>query len=191
MSPLSEDDRRALLRLARQAIVEAVVHNRMPPSAAFTGVLALPGGVFVTLHQRGQLRGCIGVIEPSEPLAEAVVRCALSAALQDPRFSGVTPEEIPGLEIEVSVLSPLFRIRPEKLEVGRHGLVVSKGPQRGVLLPQVATEHGWGRETFLAETCRKAGLAPDAWRDPGTDLRAFTTEIVSENIQLAKASRRV
>lgn len=191
MLPLSEDDRRVLLHLARQAIVEAVVHNRLPPSVAFSGVLAMPAGVFVTLHRRGQLRGCIGMIEPSEPLAEAVVRCALSAALQDPRFSGLTPEEIPGLEIEVSVLSPLFRIRPEEVEVGRHGLVASKGPQRGVLLPQVATEHGWGRETFLAETCRKAGLAPDAWRDPGTELRAFTTEIVSENPPPANVSRRV
>lgn len=118
--------------------------------------------MFVTLHVQGELRGCIGTTEGDEPLGDATVRCAASAALRDPRFPAMRSEELGELNIEISVLSPLAPIRPEEIEVGRHGLVVSDENHRGLLLPQVAPEHGLNREQFLAETCRKARLPQDA-----------------------------
>lgn len=180
MSPLSEDDRRALLRLARQAIVAAVANHRVPDESSASPALARPAGAFVTLHHHGRLRGCIGHVEANEPLAGTVVRCAVSAALQDPRFDPLRPGEIPGLEIEISILTPPEIVRPEEIEIGRHGLFISRGWQRGLLLPQVAVEHQFSREHFLEETCRKAGLALDAWKDPATEIRAFTCEVFSE-----------
>ena len=180
MSPLPSTERRELLTLARRAI-EAAVHRRPPPELSFASPpLAAPCGAFVSLHQRGRLRGCIGHIDASQPLAVTVARCAVAAALEDPRFSPVTPDEVPGLEIEISVLSPVVPIRPEEVEVGKHGLLVSCGWQRGLLLPQVATQFHWTRERFLQETCNKAGLLADAWKDPSTKIEAFTAEVFSE-----------
>ncbi len=180
MSPLSEEDRRTLLALARQAIVEAVVHGQVPEEPLPGGVLARPAGAFVTLHLRGGLRGCIGRIEATEPLADTVVRCAVSAALHDPRFDPIRRDELEGLEIEISILTPPVSIRPGEIEIGRHGLVVSRGPFRGLLLPQVAVEHALTAERFLEETCRKAGLASGAWRDAETQIHAFTCEVFAE-----------
>jgi AmmeMemoRadiSam system protein A len=128
-----------------------------------------------------RLRGCIGVIEGREPLGESIARCAASAALEDPRFSPVQPEEIQDLDIEVSLLSPLERIQPENIEIGKHGLLVEQGFHRGLLLPQVAVEHHLGHERFLQETCHKAGLTADAWKSPGTRMYAFTCEIFAES----------
>jgi len=180
MSPLANAERRELLALARRAI-EAAVQRRLPAEPPFTSVaLAQPSGAFVSLHQRGRLRGCIGQIEASQPLADTVIRCAAAAALEDPRFSPVAPDEVPTLEIEISVLSPLVPIRPEEIEVGKHGLLVSRGWLRGLLLPQVATEFHWTRERFLQETCHKAGLDADAWQDPAAKVEAFTAEVFSE-----------
>lgn len=139
-----------------------------------------PGGAFVTLHRGSRLRGCIGQLPAREPLVEVVAHCARSAALEDPRFSPVRPEEIADIEIEISVLSPLEDITPEKIEAGTHGLVVSRGWQRGVLLPQVATQFGWTAEKFLEETCAKAGLDRTAWRDSETRVQAFTAEVFGE-----------
>lgn len=180
MSPLCSDDRRALLELARRAIAEAVSHGRLLNLPAPAGALAEPSGAFVTLHHRDRLRGCIGQLSRSAPLANAVVHCAIGAALEDPRFRPVCAEEVAELEIEISILSPLEPIEPQAVEVGRHGLVVARSDRRGVLLPQVATEHGWTRERFLEEACAKAGLEPDAWKDPATHLLAFTAEVFSE-----------
>ncbi len=137
--------------------------------------------MFVTLHKHGQLRGCIGTLEPREPLAEAVRSAAVSAATQDPRFPAVNPDEVDDLEIEISVLSPLEKIdRPEDIIVGKHGVVVAEGVQRGVFLPQVAPEQGWDRETMLNYLCaHKAGLPADAWRRTA-DLYVFTTQVFSE-----------
>jgi AmmeMemoRadiSam system protein A len=180
MSPLSSGDRRALLELARRAIVEAAHRRPVPPVLLHTPELARPGGAFVSLHQRGRLRGCIGQMEALEPLAQTVARCAAAAATEDPRFAPVQPQELDELEIEISVLSPLFPISPEQVEVGRHGLLVSRGWQRGVLLPQVAAEFRWTPQRFLEETCRKAGLEADALRDPATRIQAFTAEVFSE-----------
>lgn len=179
MQCLSEADRKAILELARQAVVEAVCHNRAIQEIPKTGVFERRCGVFVTLHVAKRLRGCIGVIEGREHLGESIARCAASAALEDPRFARMRPEEIRGLEIEVSLLSPLERIEPEQIEIGKHGLLVEQSFQRGLLLPQVAVEHHLDRERFLAETCHKAGLRGEAWKDPATRIYGFTCEIVT------------
>jgi AmmeMemoRadiSam system protein A len=180
MPSLSEADRRALLDLARRATVAAVSLQRPVEEPSRGGIFAEKRGVFVTLHARGRLRGCIGVVEAFEPLGESVARCAAGAALHDPRFSPVRVEELPEVEIEISALSPLEPIRPDDIEMGKHGLLILQGSKRGLLLPQVATEHKLGRERFLEETCRKAGLNPQAWQEPETQILGFTCEVFSE-----------
>ncbi len=137
-------------------------------------------GVFVTLHARGRLRGCIGVIEAIEPLSESIARCAAGAALRDPRFSPVRVEELPELRIEISLLSALDPILPENIEIGTHGLLISQGSKRGLLLPQVAVEHKLARHQFLEETCRKAGLNATAWQEPETIILGFTCDVFSD-----------
>jgi AmmeMemoRadiSam system protein A len=179
MPSLSDGDRWALLRLARQAVVDAV-YGRLPEQIPHEGVFSERRGIFVTLHIRQRLRGCIGVIEAEEPLAESTVRCAASAALQDPRFAPMRPEELGELQIEISLLSPPAPMRPEEIEIGRHGLLVSRGRQRGLLLPQVAAEHHFSTDQFLQETCRKAQLPRDAWRESGTQVFGFTCEVFSD-----------
>ena len=178
---LSETDRRALLALARRTVDAAVRLEQITANIPQNGIFAEKRGVFVTLHARGRLRGCIGVVEAFESLGEAVVRCAASSALHDPRFSPVRPEDLPELHLEISVLSPLETIRAENIEIGRHGLLITQGAKRGILLPQVASEHKLGREQFLEETCRKAGLPADAWQKPETQILAFTCEVFSED----------
>jgi AmmeMemoRadiSam system protein A len=179
MQSLSEAERNALLALARQALTEAVGNNHPLPAIPVEGVFSRRCGVFVSLHVRGKLRGCIGVIETGDPLGENIVRCTASAALQDPRFTRLLPEEVQDTEMELSLLSPLERMQPEEIEIGKHGLVVEQGMRRGLLLPQVAVEHHLDREQFLEETCHKAGFARDAWKHPETRVYAFTCEIVS------------
>ncbi len=176
----SEADRRALLELARSAIAAAVSIQRPLEGIPSGGVFAESHGVFVTLHALGRLRGCIGVVETLEQLGEAVARCAASAAQSDPRFLPVQPEEVGELQIEISLLSALEPIVPENIEIGTHGLLISQGGRRGLLLPQVAVEHRLSREQFLAETCRKAGLHANAWEEPGTQILAFSCEVFSE-----------
>jgi AmmeMemoRadiSam system protein A len=180
MPSLSESDRQALLRLARQSVVEAVSRASLPSQIPREGVFGERCGVFVTLHVRHRLRGCIGVIEAQEALGESVVRCAASAALQDPRFAPMRAEELNELQIEISLLSVPTAIHPEQIEIGRHGLLVSRGRQRGLLLPQVAAEHRLSPEQFLQETCRKAQLPLDAWREPDVEVLGFTCEFFSE-----------
>ncbi|MGB8662919.1 MAG: AmmeMemoRadiSam system protein A [Candidatus Acidiferrum sp.] len=177
---LSDTDRRSLLDLARRSIAEAVSFQKRPTVTSRTGWFAEKRGVFVTLHVRGRLRGCIGVVEAFEPLGEAIARCASGAALHDPRFSPVRADEFPDLQIEISLLSPPEPVLPENIEIGKHGLLISQGAKRGLLLPQVAVEHKLGREQFLEETCRKASLAANAWREPGTEIRGFLCEVFSE-----------
>jgi AmmeMemoRadiSam system protein A len=181
MPSLSEDDRRSLLALARRAIADAVSLQKSAEALPQNGVFAEKRGVFVTLHARGRLRGCIGVIEAFEPLGESIARCAANAALRDPRFPPVQVEDIPELQIELSLLSPLELILPENIEIGNHGLLISQGFKRGLLLPQVAVEHRLGREQFLDETCRKAGLNAKAWQEPETRILGFTCEVFAES----------
>ena len=172
--------RRSFLELARRTINDAVIHQRLPEQIPSDGVFAERHGVFVTLHSRGKLRGCIGIVEGHEPLGQGIVHAAASAALQDPRFSRIRPDELDELTIEISILSPMTPVRPEEVQIGRHGLLVVSGRDRGLLLPQVAVEHGLTREGFLEETCLKAGLPRDAWKNDDVLLFAFTCEIYGD-----------
>lgn len=189
MSPLPEDARRRLLEIARQSIVSAAgrgevheeAYRELPDALIRDSVLATPAGAFVTLRKASRLRGCIGSLDFTQPLAAAVACSAASAALHDPRFRPVAAEEILALTIEISVLSPPAPIRPEEIEIGRHGLIITRGPARGILLPQVAVERSWSAHYFLAETCVKAGLARDAWRDAAILIEGFTAEVFSED----------
>jgi AmmeMemoRadiSam system protein A len=178
----SEEDRRSLLQWARRAIVEAVYGSQLPSDIPQHGIFGERHGVFVTLHVRGRLRGCIGVIEREQPLGESIVRCAAGAALRDPRFAPLRQEELHELEIEISLLSPPAPIRPEEIEIGRHGLLIVFEAQRGLLLPQVATEHRLNREQFLEEACRKAGLPRHAWSQDEVRIFGFTCEVFSERL---------
>src|SRR5580693_10739120 len=180
MPSLSEADRKSLLELARRAVVEAVSLQKPAGRIPHSGVFGEKRGVFVTLHARGRLRGCIGVIEAFEPLGESITRCAASAAFEDPRFSPVSQEEVRELQIELSLLSPPEPILPQNIEIGKHGLLISQAAKRGLLLPQVAVQHKLGREQFLEETCRKAGLNAKAWQEPETQIHGFTCEVFSE-----------
>ncbi len=179
MLPLTEADEQILLRLAREALEEGVRRHRLSDLEAPQGIVREKCGAFVTLHKARRLRGCIGYFEARKPLYQTVRECAFAAALRDPRFEPVTPDELPALQLEISVLSPLEEISPEAIEVGRHGLLVSRGFQRGLLLPHVAVEWKWDRERFLEETCLKAGLPSDAWRQ-GAKIQAFTARVFSD-----------
>lgn len=187
MRSLSEEEKRSALQLARTAVVETVTQRKLPGSIPRSGIFGERCGLFVTLHVRGRLQGCIGVIEPDEPLGDAIVRCAASASLEDPRFAPVRAEQLGELSIEISLLSAAAPISPEAIELGRHGLLVVLHGKRGLLLPQVAIEHHLTREQFLEETCRKAGLPREAWRDPGARLLGFTCEVFSDEKQTGVA----
>jgi AmmeMemoRadiSam system protein A len=170
----SAEERQFLLKLAHESIIAAVDHRPFagePPSAHFAELR----GAFTTIYYEGNLRGCVGYAIAVTPLFQTVIETARAAALEDFRFPRVSREEAADLEVSLSILSPLQPIRAEEVEVGRHGLVVSLGHRRGLLLPQVPVEHGWNRQTFLEQTCRKAGLPLDAWQ-LGAELQAFTAE---------------
>lgn len=160
----SDADRRQLLRIARDALAAHVAGVRLP-EPDLRGAAACHAGAFVTLRAHGDLRGCIGHIEADQPLGVVVARSAVAAGSSDPRFPVVTPAELLLVQIEVSILSPLAPLAClDDIQVGIDGLVVEHGWHRGLLLPQVAIEWRWGRETFLGQTCRKAGLAIDEWK---------------------------
>ncbi len=176
----SAEQRATLLGIAHEAILaEAEGRSVSGLSSDIAPSLSEPQGVFTTLYLQGNLRGCVGYAMPVAPLYRAVAETARAAAFEDSRFSPVTKEEARQLGISLSVLSRLAPIRPEDVEVGRHGLVISAGGRRGLLLPQVPGEYGWDRATFLEQTCRKAGLPPDAWRKNAT-IEAFTAEVFSD-----------
>ena len=152
-----------------------------PPAADFAAFLQ-EHGVFVTLREKGELRGCIGLITAQKPLYLAVRDAATSAALGDTRFSPVRAVELPELEYEISVLTPFHRVLDVKeIRVGRDGLLMMRDGYEGILLPQVATQQGWGRKTFLEEACRKAGLPRLAWQDEATDIFAFSAIVFGEH----------
>jgi len=177
---LSMEDRRRLLEAARRAL-RAHFSGRSVPPPEGSGAVRTPGGVFVTLRARdGELRGCVGMMAATEPLEETVARMAVAAARSDARFDSVQADELPEIVIEISALGPLREIGPDEVQVGRDGLLVREGGRQGVLLPQVATEHGWDRETFLDKTCGKAGLPPSAWRRPRAKVFAFSATVFAE-----------
>jgi AmmeMemoRadiSam system protein A len=173
------DDRQTLLRIAHESVLSAFTDRALPQTPS-SPRLSEFRGVFTTLYLNRSLRGCVGYALPVAPLYLAVAETARAAAFEDSRFPPVSRAEAPGLEVSLSVLSPLSPIRPEDVDVGRHGLVVSVGANRGLLLPQVPVEYGWDRETFLRQTCHKAGLPSDAWRK-GVLLESFTAEVFGDN----------
>jgi AmmeMemoRadiSam system protein A len=179
---LTPDDGRRLLELARRAI-EAKLGGRALEGAPTEGALGEARGAFVTLRRRedGELRGCIGFTEPTYPLVETVARAAAAAATSDGRFEPVALAELPRLTLDISVLGPLQPIAPADVRVGTHGLLIRFGGQAGLLLPQVAVEQGWDARTLLEQTCRKAGLPPGSWRQPGAELLAFTATVFCED----------
>lgn len=182
-APVPADIRSELLRLARLAIRVALEEGRrLRRGEDYEPVAPAPRGAFVTLTTlEGHLRGCIGTILPVGPLDETVVGMAVSAALEDPRFPPATLPELPDIRVEISALTVPRPVNdPGSIEPGRHGLIVSRGNRKGLLLPQVAPEWGWDRLQFLAQTCRKAGLPADAWKDPATTIEWFEAEVWGE-----------
>ena len=175
MPDLSEEAEATLLGFACEVVVAAVRRERAPappPDAE----LREPRGVFVSLHARGRLRGCLGHIEADRPLVTATATMAEAVTHEDPRFPPVRPDELDGMEVEVSVLSPLRPIAPDAVVPGRDGLMIRRGRCAGLLLPQVATEYRMDRRGFLDALCQKAMLPPGAWRDPASELRGFTVQ---------------
>ena len=178
LGEFSQQERTLLLRLAHDAILSALEKRDIPLDPP-TDHLAEPRGAFTSLYLQGQLRGCVGYVLPVSPVYRAVVDTARAAAFEDTRFRPVTLPEASRLEIELSILSPPQAIAAEAVEIGRHGLLISMAGYRGLLLPQVPTEHNWDRITFLEQTCRKAGLPLDAWQK-GASIEAFTAEVFGE-----------
>lgn len=178
---LPEEARAELLSIARRSIEAWLRDGRTLEVAPAAPGLLEKRGAFVTLHEGEDLRGCIGHTQPRMPLWEAVREVAVLAATEDPRFAPVSIEDLPRLRIEISVLTPMERVPDvERVEVGTHGLYVRCGMRSGVLLPQVAPEWGWDRVQFLENTCRKAGLPRDAWKEQDTELLWFTAEVFGE-----------
>lgn len=179
---LTEAEGREALHLARRSLEHYVNSvKRLKLEQAPTGGLALPCGAFVSLHTMdGSLRGCIGHMIGDGPLAELILELGISAGTQDPRFDPVSQAELDDLVYEISVLSPMRKSSSDDVIPGVHGLLIKRGGNSGVLLPQVATEWNWDRETFLEHTCHKAGLPGDAWRDSGTDILTFTAQVFHE-----------
>lgn len=199
----SPHERALLLRLAHHSILSALdltgtdlsvsnlpgtdiagtdlreTDQRKIPHGPPTPHLAEPRGVFTSLYLRGELRGCVGYVLPVNPVYRAVAETARAAAFEDERFPPVTREQAPHLEIELSILSPPQPISPEAVEIGRHGLLITMAGQRGLLLPQVPVEHDWDRTQFLEQTCRKAGLPLDSWKN-GATVEAFTAEVFGD-----------
>lgn len=181
MEPLTPQEQKTLLTLARETIAQYLRDGSRVALPQATPTLEEVCGAFVTLHKEGELRGCIGNLIGQGPLIETIREMAIAAATQDPRFSRVRAAELSGIDIEISVLSPLERIRDVKrIEIGTHGILMRRGMHQGVLLPQVAVEWKWDREEFLRHTCLKAGLPTEAWKDPETVIEIFSAQVFGE-----------
>ena len=175
---LTDEEKAYLKTLVMRSIGHRLGLSPAPDMHPVSEKLKEPYGAFVTLHEDGQLRGCIGYIVGQGPLFETIAKMALAAAFEDPRFVPVGPKDYEHLDVEISILSPLTKV-PDVLdiEVGTHGLYMKQGSRSGLLLPQVATEWNWDRETFLSQTCIKAGLPKDAWKDAKTEIYWFQAEV--------------
>lgn len=174
---LSNEEKEQLKNLARDAI-ECALFNKERCRLELSDRLKEKAGAFVTLKLKGELRGCIGYTRAVMPLADVVEKMAIESAFHDPRFCGVQKGEWKDIDIEISVISPMKKIESvDEIVVGVHGLYVEKGGYSGLLLPQVATEYGWDKETFLEYTCYKAGLPKDAWKSGDMKIFVFSAEV--------------
>lgn len=179
---LSEMEKKELLAIVRKTIEARLTGKPIPELQLGSEVLKEKKGAFVTLKIHDYLRGCIGYIEARKPLYKTVEEMALAAAFDDPRFPPLKPDEFKDVTIEISVLSPLKKVNDvNEIEVGMHGLYITKGFHSGLLLPQVAMEYGWDRLTFLQETCHKAGLQRDAWKEKDANVYIFAAEVIGEH----------
>jgi len=177
---LTKKERKELLKIARETVVEYVTNRKVPTVVTTSPGLNLHSGCFVTIKQKGELRGCIGNFISEQPLYLLVQEMAVSAATRDPRFYPMKSEDLADFTLDISVLSPLERAASvEEIQVGTHGIYIVKGSYRGVLLPQVATEYGWNRDQFLQHTCIKAGLPQDAWQGE-CDIYIFSAQVFGE-----------
>jgi AmmeMemoRadiSam system protein A len=178
---LDDREKSALLQIVRESLA-AHFEKRPPVLRTPTPAMQTACGAFVTLRRPDRsLRGCIGSLSGHGPLHETIRDMAVASAFHDPRFRPLDAAELPGIHIEISVLSPMQRLPdPTLLEVGLHGIMIRRGLRSGLFLPQVAGEQGWDREQFLAQVCRKAGLAETAWREPDAELQVFTAIVFSE-----------
>ena len=178
---LSNTEKKELLKIARTTLEKHVRGGKIPEDIPHDEKLLEKRGVFVTLQKNDTLRGCIGYVEGIKPIYEAVRDNAINASTNDPRFPPVKPEELDGIDIEITVMTPLEKIEdPEIIEVGKHGILIRKGWNQGLLLPQVATDYSWNREEFLAHTCMKAGLPVNAWKEKDTEIYLFSGEVFGE-----------
>jgi uncharacterized protein len=177
---LNREEQDLLLKIAREAIVSCVLKENEQDPAVPDGRLTKPRACFVCIKVHGILRGCIGTFESDRPLHRLVREMAASSACSDPRFYPMKREDLDDFQLEISVLTPMRKVESvEEIEVGTHGIYLEKNSFRGVLLPQVATENGWDRETFLAQTCVKAGLRKEDWKE-GAEIYVFTSQVFSE-----------
>lgn len=182
IATFSGADENNLLRIARQSIQNQLTDNHSDCVPQRGEALSACCGCFVTITCSGQLRGCIGNFTTDRPLYQEVAEMAIAAATKDPRFHPMEKDELDNFSLEISVLSPLQKITDkDEIHVGTHGIYLEKGFQRGVLLPQVATEYQWDTETFLQQTCRKAGLSSHAWQAPDTEIYIFSATILKES----------
>ncbi len=179
----SDDDKKIMLNAAREVLTVCVKGEEVKMPESLSKLESEAMGIFVTLHTRkGELRGCIGYLEGIKPLRDAIMDMTIAAATEDPRFKPVSEEELGDVMLEISLLSPLRKIEsPDELEIGKHGLVISRGHNKGLLLPQVATENNWDRKTFIEHTCEKARLPRDAWKLDDTEISIFSAEVFEEN----------
>jgi AmmeMemoRadiSam system protein A len=180
MFQLTESQQQLLLQIARESVQAHLLKQPLPLRHVTAGTLIEAHGIFVSIHQRGELRGCIGNVHPVEPLVRSTSECAIAAAVDDPRFVPLTFSELRDVDFEISVLSLMEPVQDvAAIEVGKHGLFISKNHCRGLLLPQVAAAYGWSRERFLEETCKKAGLRPDEWKR-GAAIHRFSAFVFGE-----------
>lgn len=178
----SDDDKKNMLTAAREVLSSCARGEEVMMPESLSELDSEPMGIFITLHTRkGELRGCIGYLVGIKPLPDAIVEMTKAASKNDPRFSPVKEAELNDIVLEISLLSPLKKIdSPDAIEIGKHGLVVSDGPNKGLLLPQVATENNWDKITFLEHTCEKARLPRDAWKSEETEISIFSAEVFEE-----------
>ena len=175
---LNEEEKKLLHRIVGETIKSRLEGNPLPAFKVASPTLQEPRGAFVSLHKEGMLRGCIGHIRANHPLHETIKEMAIAAAFEDPRFPPLNQKEFDKVDIEISVLTPLRKITDIKeIEVGKHGIYVVKGFYSGLLLPQVATDYGWDRTTFLEHTCNKAGLPKGAWKEKDTEIYIFSADV--------------